>query len=127
MTKTIAPPREIVAAVAGQCISIAVGVGTFAVMGAFPKPWWGTLIFWTVLSGLLYLFFRALLRGANWVRWVLLVTAILGILGATPHLSAPQEQWRRVLFIFQDVVQVTTVALLFLPASSRWFSGSARA
>jgi len=127
MSKSLAAPREIVVAVAGQCIAIAVGVGTFAVKGAFPDPWWGTLIFWTVLSGLLYLFFRALLRGTNWARWALLVLSVLGLLALPAYLSAPHEQWRRVLYVFQGVVQAISVVWLFLPASNRWFSGGARA
>src|SRR5690349_21349399 len=109
MTNVLSAPREVVAAVAGQCITIAVGVGTFAAMNAFPGPWWDTVIFWAILSGLLYFFFRALLRGTNWARWLLLVIAILGLLTTPAHLSALHEQWRRILYVFQGIVQAITV------------------
>lgn len=117
------PPREIIAAAMGQCGSIFIGFLLYALLQPMPSLL-GRVLAWILTAMLLYFLFRALLRGINWVRWLLLVLIILGILALPDRLSQPQEVWQKVVYIVQAIVQAGATALLFLPASHRWFSQS---
>ena len=115
------PPREVVAAAIGQCGSICVGFLLYALLQPMPSML-GRVLAWVLTATLLYFLFRALLRGVNWVRWLLLVLIVLGILALPSRLSQPQELWQKVVYIVQTIVQAGSTALLFLPVSHRWFS-----
>jgi len=115
------PPREVVVAAIGQCGSICAGFLLYALLQPTPSLL-GRVLAWVLTAMLLYFLFRALLRGVNWVRWLLLVLIVLGMLALPSRLSQPQELWQKALYIVQAIVQAGATALLFLPASRRWFS-----
>ena len=119
-------PREVVLAVIGQCACIVTGFGMYAALQPHPHAI-ATVIVWAVFAALLFFLFRALLRGSNWIRWFLLVSIVIGALALPRQVAAFSERWQAILYIAQAVVGAITVLLLFLPASNRWFSRSAKA
>ena len=126
MDSSLVAPREVAVSVVGQCASFAVGLVTYAAMGALTHLVVFAVV-WALIAVLLFFLFRALLRGKNWVRLLVLALVAGGLLTLPAHLSTLHAQWQRALYIGQGVVQGLSVALLFLPASNRWFSQKAKA
>jgi hypothetical protein len=120
------PPREVVLATVGQSGSICFGFFAYALLQPSPSLL-GRLLAWTIAGLLLFLLFRALLRGANWVRWLLLAVVVIGVLAWPSRASQFHEPWQRVVYMVQVIVQAGATALLFFPASNRWFSRAAQA
>jgi len=120
------PPRIVVASTVGQCGAIAAGFFVYALFQPAPSLL-GRLFAWALVATVLFFFFRALLRGANWTRWLLLVFIVVGVVALPNRVSESHESWQSVLYIAQAFVQVVATALLFFPVSNRWFSRSAPA
>lgn len=74
-----------------------------------------------MLLTFVFLFCRAIYRGREWTRWLLLVVTIMSLFGfsrSLAHFEKPIEQAR---FIIQFVLGVIGVILQFLPPSNRWY------
>lgn len=120
------PPRTVVASTVGQCGAIAAGFLIYALFQPAPSLL-GRLLAWALVAIVLFFFFRALLRGANWTRWLLLVLIVAGVVALPNRVSESHESWQVFLYVAQTIVQALATALLFLPASNRWFSRGAPA
>jgi hypothetical protein len=73
--------------------------------------------------GFIYVFSRAFYRGEKWSRWAWLALFVLGVASIPNQLSRMRDASLSTdLLLAAMLVQLVSVALLYVPRSHRWFS-----
>jgi hypothetical protein len=118
-----APPRLVIIAIAIIFLSSVAGLARrFLVMDRADPIGFGVGL---VLGGaLVYVWLHALYQGRNWVRWLGLANAAMGVglMYSRYGVARVSVAWTHELYMVQGTAQAAATVLLFLPASNRWFT-----
>lgn len=117
------PPRAVVLSVAIHATSQVAGFAYYAASGRFPHSIFGWVV-WFIVACILFCYLRAIYLGYNWVRWlsVALVALSLAILWWT--LLILHSHADRVVYLAQQVVDITAAVLLFVPGTAEWYGSN---
>jgi hypothetical protein len=114
--------RPLIVTIATICLAVQYAGGL--VTWIFTAHWSNPLIpvVYAFVCLLVFFVLHSIYIGRNWVRWLVIIFGVIGLLSLPSYWAHFTLTIERVRFIIQTVLQVVAIVLLLLPSSARWFS-----
>jgi len=115
----IRPPKTVLAAM--WLLALSVAVGFVRLRFNHSSSLTTAILAFAVLFLFTFAILRALYRGRNWARWLVVVAVLLGIAlmpWSVPKLSA---LWEQLVYVSQGALQAVASCLLLVRDSAAWF------
>ena len=115
----VKPPKTVLAAI--WLLALSVAAGYIRLRFNHESSVTTAALAFVVLFLFCFAILRALYRGRNWVRWLVVVVVFFGIAlmpWSVPKLSA---LWEQLVYVAQGVLQALAACLLLMRSSTAWF------
>lgn len=114
------PPVTVFLAVCLHTASYTLGFVRMFVATGFRHPAI-TYVTWLLVVAIVFVYLKALYKGRNWVRWLSVVLATIGVLYMSRAFELLVTPWARYTYFVQAILVSAAAILVLLPASNKWY------